>query len=428
MRPSTRASGGPGERLPPERDLAGRYGCSLITVRRALADLAREERLERTRGRGTFVTAPRIVRELSSDPELRPGDGAARPRAAHDVAHGSAPARRRRCRRPLLIAAGAPTFLLERLRSAADRPLLLEQAHLSAERFPDLLTADFEHGSLYDFLAARYDCRIERLRETIEPVMPPAREAGLLGQSRRHAGPAPRRAPPSTTSTGRSSSAGPTCPAIDPSSSSSRPDVQSGGSDPCVAPSKAPRRSTASSWPLGRAREMNAAVRRSPWRKGAGREEFQAAHRARGDGGHPGRGVRRDDGHDAAQRRRVGRPGQLRPGHQPAVRGRRLDSTGNGSARRPGHDQVVLLPGHRRRSQPAAGRGQVVSDFNATHPNIHLVFEPPRLPRRPRRAVDRARLGQRPGHRRAGRASAAPRRSTASGSTSRRTSPRTTTT
>ena len=85
----------------------------------------------------------------------------------------------------LLLRPGAPTVHLERLRSAADRPLLLEQAHLSAERFPDLLTADLEHGSLYDFLAARYGCRIERLRETLEPVLPPAREARLLGQSRR---------------------------------------------------------------------------------------------------------------------------------------------------------------------------------------------------------------------------------------------------
>jgi GntR family transcriptional regulator len=50
----------PGDRLPPERELAQRYGCSLITVRRALSELAREQRIERTRGRGTFVLHPRL--------------------------------------------------------------------------------------------------------------------------------------------------------------------------------------------------------------------------------------------------------------------------------------------------------------------------------------------------------------------------------
>ena len=54
-----------GDRLPTERDLAERYGCSLITVRRALSELAREQRIERTRGRGTFVLFPRIDRDLA---------------------------------------------------------------------------------------------------------------------------------------------------------------------------------------------------------------------------------------------------------------------------------------------------------------------------------------------------------------------------
>src|SRR5256714_7680572 len=54
----------PGDLLPPERQLAGRYGCSLITVRRALSELAREGRLERTRGRGTTVLRPRIERDF----------------------------------------------------------------------------------------------------------------------------------------------------------------------------------------------------------------------------------------------------------------------------------------------------------------------------------------------------------------------------
>ena len=59
----------PGHQVPPERELARQYGGSLITVRRALDELARERRLERTRGRGTFVLAPRIDRDLD-DPLL----------------------------------------------------------------------------------------------------------------------------------------------------------------------------------------------------------------------------------------------------------------------------------------------------------------------------------------------------------------------
>ena len=174
-----------GDRLPPERELAEHYGCSLITVRRALADLAREERIERTRGRGTFVMAPRIVRDLTStvsfaeEMELRGFEPrtvlltARQEPASESVANA------------LRVAPDAPVFFLERLRSAGDTPLLLEQVRLSAERFPDLLQADLERGSLYGFLAERHDSHVERLSETIEPVLLPAREARLLGQSRR---------------------------------------------------------------------------------------------------------------------------------------------------------------------------------------------------------------------------------------------------
>jgi GntR family transcriptional regulator len=171
----------PGDRLPTERELAARYGCSLITVRRALDELSRERRLTRVRGRGTHVSAPPIDRNLQGSlsfgeemqrlgkvPETRLV--AARPQSAAETVAAA-----------LRIEPGSPTVYLERLRSASGTPMLLEMVHLPAERFPGLLQADFEHHSLYDLLATRYRTPVARARETLEPALVPTREARLLG-------------------------------------------------------------------------------------------------------------------------------------------------------------------------------------------------------------------------------------------------------
>jgi GntR family transcriptional regulator len=175
----------PGDRLPTERELAAHYGCSLITVRRALGELVREGRIERTRGRGTHVLRPRIERDFAEalsftaemqrrglDPETRLI--VARPESAGE-----------RVAEALGLGPGSPTLYVERLRVAGGEPILLEQVHLAAERFPGLLASDLEHESLYDLLQRRYDTRIVRAREALEPVLLRAREAALLDQPRR---------------------------------------------------------------------------------------------------------------------------------------------------------------------------------------------------------------------------------------------------
>ena len=171
----------PGDRMPTERDLAARYGCSLITVRHALGELVREGRIERTRGRGTFVAQPRIDRDIAGsmsfaeEMQRRGLDPATRLVTGHIEPAGNVVAA------ALGLEADAPVVYLERVRLGGDEPLILEQARLPAERFPGLIAFDFEHRSLYDILDERYGTRVVRARESVEPMALHAREAKLLG-------------------------------------------------------------------------------------------------------------------------------------------------------------------------------------------------------------------------------------------------------
>jgi GntR family transcriptional regulator len=171
----------PGDQLPTERELADQYGCSLITVRRALDDLTREGHLERTRGRGTFVTEPPIVRDIAGQVGFADEVRAlgyepyavvvtARQEGASSLVAAA-----------LRIAPEEAVFYLERIRGANKVPLLLEQVRLPAARLPGLLDHDFGVESLWDVLENDYRLAISRRQERLSAIVPSGREARLLG-------------------------------------------------------------------------------------------------------------------------------------------------------------------------------------------------------------------------------------------------------
>jgi GntR family transcriptional regulator len=166
---------GPGDRLPPERELAERLGVSRMTLRHALDSLARRGIVVRHVGRdgGTFVAEPRL--ELAGlaglSDQLRALGLAAGARVLSAVERDSTAAEAK---------LGASVYELVRVRLADGEPVALERGVYAADAYPGLLDEELE-GSLYELMRRRGDDVPVRALERLEPTVADAADADALG-------------------------------------------------------------------------------------------------------------------------------------------------------------------------------------------------------------------------------------------------------
>lgn len=160
---------GAGDKLPSVSELADRADVSVISVRRALDELAHAGRIVRHQGVGTFVAGPKIVAEPGRPGSLLEtmqgsqidltteliGIEVGMPSPAHAQALG--------------IETAQPVWQVSRLRRTDGRPRILERAVLPLSVVPALDEERLSAGeSLYDYLAERYGFVEDFVEEAIE--------------------------------------------------------------------------------------------------------------------------------------------------------------------------------------------------------------------------------------------------------------------
>ncbi|GGJ70319.1 GntR family transcriptional regulator [Deinococcus aquiradiocola] len=169
----------PGTALPSERDLAGQFGVSRVTVRQAIALLTTQGLLERRRGSGTFILPRRIEHPLGT---LQSFSDDMRARGQVPGAHVLSFALNRATPHEAMtlgLREHSRVYRIRRLRTADGTPLAVESSVLPEDRVGDLHADTLKDRSLYELLSARALVPVRALRH-LRAVNADTEHAALL--------------------------------------------------------------------------------------------------------------------------------------------------------------------------------------------------------------------------------------------------------
>lgn len=174
---------GPGEAIPSEIVLAGRFGVSQGTVRKAIDALAADNLVVRRQGKGTFVaTHTEEAQYTFRFLRIRRDDGAGEYPASRlvDVRRGKASVE---IARLLDLRPGDPVVLIRRVLEWGGKPALLDEITLPAALYRGLTRAKLEayHGPMYGYFETAFGVRMLSAQERLKAVAADAGTATLLG-------------------------------------------------------------------------------------------------------------------------------------------------------------------------------------------------------------------------------------------------------
>jgi len=170
----------PGDPLPSEEEITRACGVSRMTARQSLQMLKSQGLASRHRGQGSFVSQPRVEKDIAHLCGFTAEMRALGMKASSRILEAKIVPASADVAAQLAIDIAAPVFILRRLRFAHGIPFAIEQATLPQAMFPGIEKVDFARRSLYQTMRERFAIRFSRADEVLEARSAKKDEAALL--------------------------------------------------------------------------------------------------------------------------------------------------------------------------------------------------------------------------------------------------------
>lgn len=171
----------PGTKIPGEMELCGQAGVSRTVVRQALRELELAGLIVRRKGKGTFVSEPKVSESLVQKLMGSYQDMAERGvQSTTQVLHHRVVPSTDKVAGYLQIAPGTKVIDINRLRFVDEAPLQLVNTFIPFDLCPSLAQVDLSNRSLYEFLEKECGLWLSRGRRYIEAIAANDMQAKLL--------------------------------------------------------------------------------------------------------------------------------------------------------------------------------------------------------------------------------------------------------
>lgn len=173
---------GPGELIPPEREICELQEVSRMTVNKAIMSLVNEGVLYREQGKGTFVAEPKEKQQLQLKGFTEQMEEKGLKSSSKIISFSIKDATNQIKNALKLPEEDSQVIEINRLRIIEKEPYAIEKVFIPRYMFKDLTKESLEGKSLYEIFREKYNLNLKFAKQTIEPIMLNEFESKLLNQ------------------------------------------------------------------------------------------------------------------------------------------------------------------------------------------------------------------------------------------------------